>query len=255
MIERGENLYGETYAYDKVIFFLESLKKDPEKMKKFREQALKRAKDVFESSGLEGEIKKDDRVLYIGAGTGHVPEYIQEKTGANVARLDLVDLRTEDIKDADKGEFIIGNARALPFADNSFDDICLFDIMHHTTNQDEIIEEAIRVLKPGGKFMAMEDTVPFEFEKTSGIMKKIVGLMDDLFNLQPHGVNPHGYRSIDEWEELFQKLGLKFSRSDSWYWGPADFMGASRDTRPEQRTLLRPFESTFFKFIKPIQSK
>jgi hypothetical protein len=92
--------------------------------------------------------------------------------------------------------------------------------------------------------------------------------MDDLSNLQPRGVNPHGYRSIDEWEMFFHELGLKFSRSESWYWGPADFLAKEkgitpeeqkksrqdiRKDRPDQRTLARPFEATFFKFIKPVQ--
>jgi ubiquinone/menaquinone biosynthesis C-methylase UbiE len=169
-----ENPEGETYAYEKIFAFLESLKKDPEKMRKFRELALKRAEDIFESSGLEQELTKDSKVLYIGAGTGHVPEYIQEQTGANVTKLDLMDIRTEDTKESGgESEFVQGNARHLPFPEGSFDAVCVFDMMHHTENQDEIIKEAQRVLKPGGKFMAMEDTIPYEFQKSRGIMKKV----------------------------------------------------------------------------------
>lgn len=242
---------GETYEYSKILVFLESLRNNPEKMRKFREQAIKRAEDILLSSGLEGELSKDDKVLYIGSGTGHVAQHIKEKTGADVVMFDLVDIRTDDVKQGG-GKFVEGNARSLPYDDGIFDAVCIFDMMHHTKNQEEIIKEAKRVLRGGGKFMALEDTIPSELEKKTRLaLKPIIGLMDDLFNLQPMGVNPHTYHSIDEWEFLFYELGLKFSRSDSWYWGPADFMGASRETRPDKRTLARPFEATFFKFIKP----
>lgn len=48
-------------------------------------------------------------------------------------------------------EFIVGDAHALPFADNCFDVIFSFDAFEHVSNPAKMLDEAYRVLKPGGK--------------------------------------------------------------------------------------------------------
>lgn len=241
---------GETYEFSEIKNFLEKLENDPEKLKKFAAMAEARAKDIFESGHLEEEFKEGDKVLYIGAGTGHVPKYIEDKTGVEIVKVDLKDIRTSDTKDA---KFIEANARRLPFPDNSQDTICLFDMLHHTKNQQEILQEARRVLKPGGKLLILEDTIPESFKKGVTTMKGLVGKMDDAFNKQPKGVNPHNYHSVSDWELMLHNEGLDVDANDtkSWYWGPADFLPeAVRPKRPEERTVARPFESTLLKVIK-----
>lgn len=244
----------ESYDFSGVLKVLEALKKSPKKLEMFIKQAMGRAEDIFESGGLENEFNPGDTVLYIGAGTGHVIKNIEEKTGAKAIKMDLMDLRTEDTKDKN---FARANARHLPFQDAKADVICLFDILHHTQNQEEILAEVKRVLKPGGKCLILEDTLPEKFEKSRKIMETLVAKTDDLFNQQAKGVNPHNYKSISDWEVFLKESGLEVDASDtkSWYWGAPDFVGADRSKRPNQRTLARPFESTLLKVFKPTEAK
>jgi 2-polyprenyl-6-hydroxyphenyl methylase/3-demethylubiquinone-9 3-methyltransferase len=44
------------------------------------------------------------------------------------------------------------DARRLSFPDRQFDVVCMMDFLEHLAERDEVIQEAARVLKPGGWF-------------------------------------------------------------------------------------------------------
>ncbi|MEO5373105.1 MAG: class I SAM-dependent methyltransferase [Alphaproteobacteria bacterium] len=48
-------------------------------------------------------------------------------------------------------EYRVGNAEHLDFDDNHFDAVYSMGVLHHTANDLKAINEALRVLKPGGK--------------------------------------------------------------------------------------------------------
>ncbi len=52
----------------------------------------------------------------------------------------------------EKLQFKYADAYKLPFADNSFDAVCMMDFLEHVENPDLVIKEAARVLKPKGCF-------------------------------------------------------------------------------------------------------
>ncbi len=49
-----------------------------------------------------------------------------------------------------------GSATELPFANHSFDTVHSWDFMHHVDDIDSVFSEIHRVLRPGGRFIAME---------------------------------------------------------------------------------------------------
>ena len=52
--------------------------------------------------------------------------------------------------------FLEGNAEKLPLEDNSFDAYTISFGIRNCTHVDEVLKEALRVLKPGGRFMCLE---------------------------------------------------------------------------------------------------
>ena len=99
-------------------------------------------------------LKKDDKVLDIGAGTGKYSIYLYNE-GYDVTSVELV---KHNLKVLQKKEPNIksyqGNAINLKFKDNSFDIILLFGPMYHLISfEDKLkaLNEAKRVLKPNGK--------------------------------------------------------------------------------------------------------
>ena len=107
---------------------------------------------------MDRYIKPGDRILDIGGGPGHYAIHYA-KQGHSVTLLDLSD---ENVRFAKKkaGQYGVkiaaeqGDATDLSrFADDSFDTVFLMGPLYHLMNEESrirAIEEAKRVLKPGG---------------------------------------------------------------------------------------------------------
>lgn len=99
------------------------------------------------------------RVLEIGCGTG--TDLLQFARGG--ARVTGLDLTPRSIEIARRrfavygcaGEFAIGDAENLAFPDESFDLVYSFGVLHHAPDTERAINEAHRVLKPGGRAVVM----------------------------------------------------------------------------------------------------
>jgi ubiquinone/menaquinone biosynthesis C-methylase UbiE len=97
-----------------------------------------------------------DRVLDIGCGWGTITFALSSK----VHRVIGIDNDPESIEICRKNypacEFIEANAYNLPFSDESFDVVIMFDFIEHIPNfngTSVAINEANRVLRPGGKLI------------------------------------------------------------------------------------------------------
>ncbi len=51
---------------------------------------------------------------------------------------------------------VLGDAASLPFAENSFDVVMIVDALHHFRKQEIVLEEALRVLIPGGTLAILD---------------------------------------------------------------------------------------------------
>jgi SAM-dependent methyltransferase len=120
-------------------------------------------------------LRPGDRVLDVGTGFGrHAFECARR--GAHVVALDfaadeVVETRNTLGAMIEDGEIapeaylgvLRGDARRLPFRDDSFDVVLTSEVLEHIQDDVAAIGEMVRVLKPGGRFAA---TVPSWFPET-----------------------------------------------------------------------------------------
>lgn len=97
--------------------------------------------------------KVSDSILEVGAGDGRMIEIL--KTNGVKARFYALDL-VENVKDI-PAKAVIGDARFLPFPDNSFDFVYSLGVVEHFPETLKAIQEHARVVKNGGKVLL---TVP-----------------------------------------------------------------------------------------------
>lgn len=84
----------------------------------------------------------DGRVLDIGSGTAHIKEF-----RADIVSTDILSFPGIDA---------VADAHRLPFADGTFAGIVMLDVLHHLERPIEFLNEAARVLRPGGRLAMME---------------------------------------------------------------------------------------------------
>ena len=96
--------------------------------------------------------KPGETILDLGCGDGQLTQRIAA-TGADVlgvdASADMVRAARERGVVAD-----LGDAEQLPYADKTFDAVFSNAALHWVRNQDAMIAQIDRVLKPGGRFVA-----------------------------------------------------------------------------------------------------
>lgn len=82
--------------------------------------------------------------------------FIGKVIDINVEMLRVGQTRAEKDGYTDRVNFTAGNAEALPLSDNSVDAYTIAFGIRNVTNIDKALEEAYRVLKPGGRFLCLE---------------------------------------------------------------------------------------------------
>lgn len=104
-------------------------------------------------------------LLDVAGGTGDIAFRYRERAG-DKAKITVCDINKEMLnvgKDRaiDRGylkgfEWIVGNAESLPFADDSYHLYTISFGLRNVPKIDDALEEAFRVLKPGGQFFCLE---------------------------------------------------------------------------------------------------
>ncbi|SDN79575.1 demethylmenaquinone methyltransferase / 2-methoxy-6-polyprenyl-1,4-benzoquinol methylase [Lutimaribacter pacificus] len=104
------------------------------------------------------------RLLDVAGGTGDIAfRYLARAGQAHATVLDLTEpmlvegrKRAEAERQADNLDWVVGDAMALPFPDNSFDTYTISFGIRNVTRPQEALNEAYRVLRPGGRLMVLE---------------------------------------------------------------------------------------------------
>ncbi len=97
-----------------------------------------------------------DSILDVGCGSGSSKQ-IYEVAAPNYVGIDLSDVAIRIAKQLHpQSDWKIGDATDLPFENDSFSAIAFSSVLHHIPNRTVAMQEAYRVLKPGGVAFAFD---------------------------------------------------------------------------------------------------
>ncbi|PJF09886.1 bifunctional demethylmenaquinone methyltransferase/2-methoxy-6-polyprenyl-1,4-benzoquinol methylase UbiE [Pseudorhodobacter sp. MZDSW-24AT] len=104
------------------------------------------------------------RLLDVAGGTGDVAfRFLKRAPGASAVVCDMTESmliagrqRAEADSMADRLDWVVGDAMALPFENNSFDVYTISFGIRNVTRIADALSEAYRVLRPGGRLMVLE---------------------------------------------------------------------------------------------------
>ncbi|WP_172297694.1 bifunctional demethylmenaquinone methyltransferase/2-methoxy-6-polyprenyl-1,4-benzoquinol methylase UbiE [Pseudoruegeria sp. HB172150] len=104
------------------------------------------------------------RLLDVAGGTGDIAfRFLKRAAGATAVVCDMTEgmlvegrKRAEAEQMADRLDWVVGDAMALPFDANSFDVYTISFGIRNVTRPQDALAEAYRVLKPGGRLMVLE---------------------------------------------------------------------------------------------------
>lgn len=99
-------------------------------------------------SVADGEVR---RILDVGGGTGRAVRALERPDRVVLDASDRMLRRAPGDIDP-----VRGDARRLPFPEESVDAVLIVDAFHHLPEPDRVLDDAARVLRPGGVLVVQE---------------------------------------------------------------------------------------------------
>jgi ubiquinone/menaquinone biosynthesis C-methylase UbiE len=144
-------------------------------------------------------------VLDIGTGKGrfvvalarHVPEVTTVDISADEQHFARLEATYAGV--ANRMDFVLADARSLPWRTGSFDAATSWNVFHHLDDPERVFGEMLRVLKPGGE-LVLADFSPSGFR-----------LMDEIHAAEGRR-HPHPPSQFAHWRARLQNQGFQARR-------------------------------------------
>ncbi len=134
----------------------------------------------------------ETRILDVACGPGAFSDLFPEESYTGI---DLNPKYIQYARDNYEGEFTVQDARALDFPDGTFDEVLVYGLLHHLSDEDvrSVLGGIERVLRPGGRALIIED-IPTESR------------LNFVGHLLHWAENGHYIRSADEYRALLSRF-------------------------------------------------
>ncbi|BCL34926.1 delta(24)-sterol C-methyltransferase [Nostoc sp. MS1] len=176
-------------------------------------------------------VKEAENILDVGCGIGGSSLYLAEKFHAQATGITLSPVQaaraTERAKEAGLGtrsKFLVANAQAMPFEDNSFDLVWSLESGEHMPDKTGFMQECYRVLKPGGTLiMVTWCHRPIDEKPLTADEQKHLQDIYQVYCL-PYVI------SLPEYEAIARQLPLNNIRTADWSQAVAPFWNVVIDS-------------------------
>ena len=101
---------------------------------------------------------RPSRVLEVGGGEGELAERVQNELRANMIGIDQSE-RMVEIQRSKGVDARVGDVQQLPFPDGAFDVALAAWMLYHVPDLDRGLAELARVLRPGGRLVAVTNAI------------------------------------------------------------------------------------------------
>jgi ubiquinone/menaquinone biosynthesis C-methylase UbiE len=129
-----------------------------------------------------GDADLGSELLEVGPGPGLTTDSLRRRV-QKLTAIEIDDRLAATLEARMAGtnvSVVRGDATAMPFEDGRFDSAVSLTMLHHVPSaeqQDRLIAEVARVLKPGGRFLGFDSTVSLKF--------RLVHLFDTMVVVDP----------------------------------------------------------------------
>ncbi|MFV9505599.1 MAG: class I SAM-dependent methyltransferase [Oscillochloridaceae bacterium umkhey_bin13] len=144
---------------------------------------------MFRGALFQMDLRGGERILDVGAGEGWASQHFALR-GAEAVAIDVVPDPGFGLARSWKRmqitntffDLIIGDNERLPFAENSFDYVFASNALHHHDYLERLFGSIYRVLKPGGRLIAIGDPLATIYQQesdlTDGDREKSFGIIE-----------------------------------------------------------------------------
>jgi SAM-dependent methyltransferase len=105
------------------------------------------------------DLRPDDRLVDLGCGPGAAARYAARR-GAHVTGIDpapvMLDMARRLTRGRRRATYLEGAAESIPVADGAATVVWALATVHHWPSLEPALAEVLRVLAPGGRFLAAE---------------------------------------------------------------------------------------------------
>lgn len=172
-------------------------------------------------------VNTNMRILDVGSGSGSWADYLEHRPRRHTVIVDVCDVEDYSLTHSRTyKKATMFSSPHLPFPNGRFDLVMFMFCLHHAADpkqQRDLLSEGIRVLRPGGHILIVEDLKRSEAD-------------NDMMAL--HG-RPDNFHSMREWKTILQGLDTSPVRDGlipRWYNGYFTFISSYQ---PEQGWLIQ----------------